>query len=157
MLNDSQYKRTWDHMLGAEVRAFYFAEMTDRCATLKRAFTFLTFLLSSGAAATITAKLPALVPIILSLVTAAITAYSVAVDLDGRVKAASKLHETWSNIAFGFDDLRGSPDASDADEKYQELMRRDLEASVAGTTSVPYEKRRVEKWAAHVYASHGVS
>jgi len=71
------------------VRALYFADLTSLLTVQKQWITGLSFFFSSGAVATLVAKGPAWIPIVLSSLVAMITPWAIAVNLD-----ASELAET---------------------------------------------------------------
>jgi len=59
MLTEAQANRVWQRMVEAEVRSFYFADLASSYNRLKQILNGATFFLSSGAAATVIAKMPA--------------------------------------------------------------------------------------------------
>jgi hypothetical protein len=154
MLTDQQETDVWERQIQAEVRSLYFAELTHDYARRKQYITFLTFFLSSGAAATIIGKAPAWVAITLSVVAAALAAYSVAIGLDTRIATLSKLHGDWALLAIEYERLRFDPDAENATNLLESLLLRDLEASKLATTDAPYDSKRMDRWTDQVFETH---
>jgi hypothetical protein len=105
MLNEYQIECVWESMLAAEARALYFADLASQYTRRKQIITGLTFFLSSGAAATVVGKSPLWVPAVLALLSAAASAYSMAVGLDRKIGTMTKLHSAWSQIATAYDRL----------------------------------------------------
>jgi hypothetical protein len=156
MLTDSQYKSVWERQIEAEVRSLYFADLTHRFAQQRQAITFLTFFLSSGAAAILVAKLPSWVAILLSILVALLTAYSVALRLDVKISTMSKLHGEWATLAIGYEQLRENADGEDTDAVLSDLLRRDLEASKLAAIEAPNDQERMARWTDQVFLQHGL-
>jgi len=98
MLSEIQITSVWERQISAEVRSLYFGELASKYARKKQIITFLVFFLSSGAAATLIAKLPSSVPATLSILVSLITAYSIAVNLDVTIRTMAKFHSSWSEL-----------------------------------------------------------
>lgn len=77
MVTEVQRKQVWEGMLGAEIRANYFADLSSRYARKQRMATWATLAFSSGAVTALIATWPVYVPITLAAITAGISAYSV--------------------------------------------------------------------------------
>ena len=90
MLTEFQINLVWENMLAAEARSLYFGDLACRYTRWKQIITGGSFFLSSGAAAAVIGKLPLWVPVILTLGVAAATAYSMAVNLDGKIWTMGK-------------------------------------------------------------------
>lgn len=157
MLTETQLTTVWERQIDAEVRSFYFADLTHRYSLQKQVITFTTFFLASGAAATLVGKCPSWVAIVLSLVAALLIAYSVAFNIDGKVMTMSKLHGEWATLAVEYESLRDGPDGENAGSILRELLRRDLEASRIATTDAPHDEKRMDRWADHVFQAHGLA
>ena len=91
--------------MGAEVRSLYFGDFANRYSRRKQVITFVTFFLSSGAAATLVGKSPSWVPLVLSILGALLTAYSLAFGLERLVRTMARLHYSWNQIATDYDRL----------------------------------------------------
>jgi len=150
-LTENETKRVWENMLEAEVRSFYFGELASRYTTYKQVITGISFFLSSGAAAAIIAKAPAWVPVLSASIVAILTAYSMAVGLDRRASAMSKLHYEWNHLTADYERLWNHWHEDNASEVFEDLLRRGREASEAGT-EMPYDEKLIAKWEKHVYS-----
>jgi hypothetical protein len=154
MLNEHQINNVWVHMLSAETRALYFGDLTSRYTTQKQWITGISFFLSSGAAAAIIAKAPPSIPAILALAVAAATAYSMAVNLDGRIRTMSKLQSSWSQIAARYDTLWSHLYDEDAEEELLDIIDREREPSEIAAMSAPNDETLLLKWQDRVFAMH---
>jgi len=151
MLTRNEADRVWERMVEAEVRSFYFADLASRYTTRKQIITGVTFFLASGAAATLVGKLPAWLPLVLSIIVAMVTAYSIAIGLDSRIKALTALHYQWNQLSADYERLWNHWQEDDAATVLEELLRRAREASETGT-EMPYDSKLVEKWQKMVYS-----
>jgi hypothetical protein len=153
-LTQLQADRAWERMAEAEVRSLYFADLAARFAWRKRAIMGFSFLLSSGAAATLAAKMPDVIPLIMAGVTALLTAYSIASGIDKAALTMSKLHSQWNHLAADYERLWSHWYEDDAEQVYESLVKRAREASELGSTEAPYNEKLLEKWRAHVYQQY---
>src|SRR5439155_2539412 len=144
-LSEQQINKVWQLMFEAEVRSFYFGDLASRYTKRKQLISGIAFFLSSGAAAALIGRAPAWVPIVLSLVTASLTAYSIAVGLDKKSAAMTKLHSSWNRLNADFERLWEHWYEDNADEILHELMDRSIDLSEAGTEA-PYEPALLDKW-----------
>jgi hypothetical protein len=145
MLTDAQIEDVWSRKLDAETRALYFGDLANRYSQRKQAITFLTFFLSSGAAATLVGKAPAWIPLVLSVIVALLTAYSVAVGLERLVRTVAKLHYSWNRIATEYDRLWNHTYETDAESVYDDLLR-ESDLSELATTDAPNDQQLLGKW-----------
>jgi len=150
MLTLPQANRVWEKMYGAEVRSLYFADLAARYTREKQIITGLSFFLSSGAAASVVAKLPALVPVISATISAALTAYSIAVGLDRKAATMGKLQYQWSQISSDLERLWNHWSDDDAEDELERILKLSREASQMGSSDAPYEEALMDKWQAHV-------
>jgi hypothetical protein len=156
MLTSSQQKRVWEGLLGAEIRANYFADLSGRYAFRQRAATWCTLVASSGAAVSILANLseqwswlrPAL-----ALSTAAISLYSVVMQNQKFAVDSSDLHARWNRLANDYQRLWDDMYADDALSLLNALSGREEELSKAGT-AFPNRRRLMEKWETYVISDH---
>jgi len=153
-LTKDQTYRVWENMLAAETRALYFGDLTTQYTRQKQWITGSSFFLSSGAAATLISKAPGWVPLVLAIATALITAYSMAVNLDGRIATMAKLHSLWSQLATDYDRLWNHTYDDDAEDTLDEVIGRERDASELAATDAPNKKELLEKWQQHVFDSH---
>src|SRR5439155_4193515 len=138
-------------MVEAEVRSLYFADLASRYTKRKQIITGISFFLSSGAAATLAAKLPTWIPLVLAVVVAFTTAYSIAVNLDKCITIMVKLHHQWNHLSADYERLWNHWRDDEAEEVLADLVRRAREASEAGT-EMPYDKDAINKWQEMVYS-----
>jgi hypothetical protein len=151
MLTEGQANRIWQKMVEAEVRSLYFADLASRYTKRKQIITGISFFLSSGAAATVVAKLPWWVPVTLSLIVAVASAYSIAVGLDRCIKTLSKLHSEWNRLSADYERLWEHWFDDDAEQVLTELQKRARDASEMGT-EMPYNEDSRDKWENLVYS-----
>jgi hypothetical protein len=154
VLNEFQTKLVWENMLAAETRSFYFGDLAARYNRQKQWITGLSFFFSSGAAASIIGKSPQWLPTILALAVAAATAYSIALNLDGKVRTMSKLHSSWSAIGTDYNRLWNHTYADEAEEDLYDLIEKAKESSELATTSAPNDQKLLEKWQEHVFSMY---
>jgi hypothetical protein len=154
MLNERQVMNVWQGLLAAETRTFYFADLTSRYTRRKQVLTGLSFFLSSGAAASILAKGPAWIPLVQALFIAAATAYSMVMNLDGRIATMAKLHATWSEIATLYDRLWNHAADADAEQHLDAIIEREKAPSELAATSAPNNQALLRKWQDHVFAMY---
>jgi uncharacterized membrane protein len=152
VLNEFQTTRVWENMLAAETRSLYFGDLAFRYTRVKQWITGLSFFLSSGAAATLIGKAPGWVPIVLSLVVAVITAYSMAVGLDRKVSTMAKLHSSWNRIAQEYSRLWNHTSDDDAEEQMEKIVRLAVEPSELATTDAPNDQKLLGQWQDRVFS-----
>ncbi len=145
MLTENEAGRVWQRMFEAEVRSLYFADLAARHSRRKRIMTGVIFFLSSGAAATILAALPKQIPIVLSLIVAILTAYSIAVNLDTRIKTFLKLHYEWNRLESEYERLWNHWRDADAEGILADLVKRGRDASEIAA-EFTFDEERIGKW-----------
>ena len=151
MLTENQANRVWQKMVEAEVRSLYFGDLASRYTRRKQIITGLAFFLSSGAAATLAGKLPTWIPLVLAIIVAVTTAYSIAVNLDRYLRTLVRLHCEWNSISADYERLWNHWRDDDAERVMAELTKRARDASEAGT-EMPYDEDSIEKWEEMVYS-----
>lgn len=156
MISEAELEHIWEDLLAAEVRSLYFADLAAWYTTRKQFVTGASFFLSSGAAATLAAQVPTFVPLVMSTIAAILTAYSMAVSLDGKATAMAKLHSTWHSIAEDYNRLWNHWYDDDAELTFKEILIRKREASELASTNAPYEEGRMEKWRGFVHQQYGI-
>lgn len=157
MLNDFQIKQVWENMLAAEAISLYFGDLASRYTKRKQWVTGASFFLSSGAAATVIAKAPEWVPVLLALIVAIVTAYSMAVNLDGKILTMAKLHTTWSGIANEYTRLWNHTFDVDAEERLNKIIESEKEPSELATTDAPNDQNLLGKWQDRVFLRYGLT
>jgi hypothetical protein len=158
MLSDVQIKRVWEGMLAAEIRSDYFAELSGSYQRNQKIATWSTLFLSSGAAVSALASLPAHVSwvrIALPGLAAAVSLYSVVMQNQKFSVDASDLHARWNRLAMEYTRLWEDVYATDALEKLNSLDDRAADLSKAGT-SFPNRKGSMLRWQDYVERQHGV-
>jgi hypothetical protein len=151
MLTDSQITDVWEGQVSAEVRSLYFGDLASVYSVRKQWITGLSFFLSSGAAATVVAKLPAAIPVALSLIVAVITAYSIAVNLDSKIRTMAKLHFAWTQIGNDYKRLWNHTYSDDAESELEDVQRRESEFSELAATDAPNDRKRMLRWTNEVF------
>jgi hypothetical protein len=150
-LTENEAGRVWTRMAEAEARALYFANLASKYNRYKQIITGVSFFLSSGAAATLIAQLPSWVPILLSLIVAVVTAYSMAIGLDHRIATLTKLHYEWNQLSAEYEHLWNHWRNDDAGEVLDELLRKARDASEIAI-EMPYDEGLVKKWSDIAYS-----
>ena len=154
MLSEAQQKRVWEGMLGAEIRANYFADLSARLQGRQRAAIWIALVLSSGAVVSVVASLPSeygWIRIALTVAAAGVNAYSVVKQNQKFAVDASDLHARWNRLAKDYESVWENVYASDAPVRLSTLEERNIELSKAGS-GFKYDKRRMLKWETHVVA-----
>jgi len=154
-LTENQTNRVWQLMIEAEVRSYYFGDLASSFTKRKQLVTGLSFFLSSGAAATLAAKL-FWAPLAMAIAAAVLSAWSIAVELDKRAAAMAQLHYQWNVLSADYERLWHRWFEEDAEEKLNEFLRREQELSKAGTEA-PYKEALIEKWQHRVNGLRGLS
>jgi hypothetical protein len=157
MLNDTQKRKVWDNMLAAETRSYYFGDLASRYAKKKQWITGATLFFSSGAAATIVAKMPAVVPVILSVAVAVGSAYAIAVNLDGKMATMAQLHTEWSRIEKEYERLWNHTFAADAEDEFDRILQLEEKPSELATTDAPNDPKLLDFWQQRVFAIRGLA
>jgi len=156
MLTPHQQRLVWEGWLGAEIRAYYFA---DLCGTYQRQQTIVTWLLltcASGAAATLTAQLPTWLRSVLTLATAGLSLWLVVAQNQKHAADCADLHYRWYVLATRYEDLWDRMDDPDAASTLGRLKEIAAEISKA-STAFPNDAARMGKWQDLVEAHHHVA
>ena len=161
MLSELEQKAVWEHWLGAEIRANYFADLSYRYQRHQRALTWFTLATSSGAFVTlVTDVLPPSVAAwlrpVLTLVPAALSLWMLVAQNYQQATACSDLHFRWHTLADDFERLWGHMHDDAADRTLQRLTRRVAEASRSGVP-LPNNPKLMEKWQDHVERHHAAA
>ncbi|MEI9969833.1 MAG: hypothetical protein WDM87_14860 [Terracidiphilus sp.] len=153
-LTQEQIDDVWEGQISAEVRSLYFADLANTFTRQKQWITGTSFFFSSGAAATLIAKLPATIPVILSLLVAIVTAYSIAINLDSKIRTMAKLQSAWAQIANDYKRVWNHTYEDDAEAELEDLQRREAEFSELAATDSPNDSKRMLRWTDHVFRLH---
>ena len=154
MLTDDQITSVWERQLAAEVRSLYFGELASRYTRQKQIISGLSFLLASGAAATLIAHAPTWLPVLLSCITAVISAYTVAIGVDAAATSMSRFQFSWGEIATGYEDLWNTTYRKDAQQRFALLTARENDLSSQASTSAPNNQQRLAYWQEQVFRQH---
>jgi hypothetical protein len=150
-LSEAQVNRVWERMWEAEVRSLYFGDLAATYTKRKQVITGLSFLLSSGAAATAAAHASWLFPLTTSGIAAILNGYSIAVGIDRKAAVMAKLHTSWNQLRDDYERLWNHWFEDDAEAQFEALQKRERDASETGSTEAPYDVPRIEKWTHLVY------
>jgi hypothetical protein len=156
MLNQDQIDEVWKSQIAAETRSLYFADLTNLYTREKQWITGSSFFLSSGAAATLIGKAPVCVPIFLSVAVAIATAYSIAINLDSKLRTMAKLQTAWTQIADGYKRLWSHYYDDGAEAELEDLRHREVEFSELASINAPYDEKRLTRWEDHVFKLNGL-
>ena len=156
MLSEAQITGVWENQIAAEVRALYFAELAGNYTLQKQWITGMSFFLSSGAAVRLFTSSPTWIPISCALLTALLTAYAMARNLDGAIRTMAKLHYSWSQIASEYESLWNATYAEGAEQIYTRLVARERDLSELASTDAPNNQKRLGYWMDQVLKQHHV-
>jgi hypothetical protein len=157
MLSDAQSTRVWQGMLGAEIRAKYFAELSGRYLERQKWGTWFTLLFASSNAIALLTAMPQTITWIRLLLAVCATGTSIYLALAGNAKKAfdcSTLHERWSRLHQGYRSIWEDTESPDAPALLKELDSREIEVSNSAT-SLPYDKKSMGKWQTHTEREYG--
>ena len=154
MLSEAQIERVWQGMLGAEIRANYFAELTERYNRRQRWATWGTLFMSSGALATILIQLPAQwawVRAVFAAVATALSLYSVVRQNSKLSVDAADLYARWNKLSSQYEKLWEDVTVDGAIDILEALTEHGRELSKSAT-AFPNDERAMLKWENHVIA-----
>jgi hypothetical protein len=154
MLSEAQIERVWQGMLGAEIRANYFADLTERYNRRQRWATWGTLFMSSGALATILIQLPpqwAWVRAVFAAIATALSLYSVVRQNNKLAVDAADLYARWNKLSCEYENLWEDVTVDGAASILDALTDHGRELSKSAT-AFPNDKRAMLKWEEHVLA-----
>src|SRR6267154_1225565 len=128
-LSPSEQKRVWEGLYVSEVRNHYYARLSGRYQQHQVVLSWLTLVLSGGAAAsfvTTIAKTHPLIPPLLSIATAGISAYSLLGKKERKGIDSSRLSQKYAQVAQAFDVMFSRMNLSSSEE-LQKLEEKKLE------------------------------
>jgi hypothetical protein len=162
MLSEAQQKRVWEGMLGAEIRANYFADLSSRLTLRQKRVAMWTLILSSSAVGTyvvgskvIPTDIIVWLQPALALFTAALSAYSYTAQNQKSAIEAADLHARWHKLARDFTALWDDMYDPDALDTLQKLEERAAEASKSAN-SFSNDAKAMLRWEEHVLAHRGL-
>ena len=142
-------------MAEAEVRSLYFGDLAARYTKRKQTIVAASFFLSSGAAASLWATMPAWVPLTMAIIVALLTGYSIAVNLDKAALTMANLHGEWNRLSNDYEHLWNRWYADDAEDTLKALLERASQVSVKGrSTEAPFDQNLIDKWETYVYSQY---
>src|SRR5258708_36120287 len=156
-LSPAEQKRVWDGRYISEVRNDYYARLSGRYQQHQVVLSWLTLVLSGGAAYTFVTTIGKnypLIPPLLSIATAAISAYSLLAKKERKGIDASRLSQKYAQVAQGFDVMFGRMDLASSDE-LQKLEEKKLELGEDGH-SLSFSKRLMQRSATDVKKERGL-
>ena len=157
MLTTNQQRTVWEGWLGAEIRAYYFADLSYRYQQQQTIVTWLLLACSSGAAATLLADwLPSSLAWIrpaLALATAGLSLWSVVAQNQTRVTDCADLHFRWNTLATRYADLWDHMYDPEAPTTLRQLTSIAAEISKSDV-ALPNDPVRLGKWQTLVEAQH---
>ena len=140
-------------MLGGEIRACYFGDLSGRLNARQRWATWAVLILTSSATAVVLASLPPnwlWLRFVLPLLAAAVSLYSVVMQNQKFAVDASDLHARWNRLSKDYEAIWENIYADEAIDRLKELEERATELSKIGAASFRYNKRAMLKWEKHV-------
>ena len=114
----------------------------------------MSFFLAPGAAAALISNAPSWLPLLATTITALLSAYPFATNLDQRIRIMSKLQYEWNHVYQDYERLWHHWQEDDAEKVMEELLKRSREASELGALEAPYDKKLSDKWSALVYGRY---
>ncbi len=150
MLSEAQQKRVWDGMLGAGIRADYFAELAGSYLWRQRAATWTTLFLASGSVASLLAnQIPPEWRLGFAIATTAVSLYSVVMQNQKLAVDASDLHARWNRLSKEYERVWENVYAEDAISTLNALTDLSIELSKSGTM-FPNHPKKMLKWQKYV-------
>lgn len=159
MLTPAQQRAVWEGWLGAEIRAYYFADLGYRYQHQQTIVTWVLLVCATGAfGALVTDWLPvqlAWVRAVLACATAALSVWSAIARNWPKVSACADLHFRWNTLATKYEALWDHWYEADADTTLQQIKQVEAEISKA-STAFPNDAARMGKWQDLVEAHHQI-
>jgi hypothetical protein len=130
-------------MLGAEIRAKYFAEMSGRYVRYQKWGTWFTLLFASSNAVALLATIPQQLTWVRLTLAVCVTGTSIYLAIAGNIQKAfdcSNLHEAWSKLYQGYRTIWEDTDSVNALALLSDLDARAIGIS-RSSTSLPYDQK----------------
>ncbi len=157
VLSQTQQRAVWEGWLGAEIRAYYFADLGYRDQRRQQLVTWLTLASSSGAAVTLIADwLPpdlGWIRPVLALATAGLSLWTLVAHYQKNATDSADLHFRWNTLAARYQALWDHMYDPDAPVTLQQLKQIAAEISKS-SMALPYDADRMGKWQDLVEAHH---
>jgi len=145
-LSPAEQQRLREGLYVSEVRNHYYAYLSAHYQHAQVFLTWVTLVLSGGAAATFVAKFSTNLPWIpptLAILTAAVSAYSLLAKNERKGIDSSRLSQKYAQVAHPFDVLFGRMQSATSAE-LQDLEQKKIELGEAGQ-SLAYIKRLMKR------------
>lgn len=139
------YRRVWDEMLFAGMRANYFGELVSRYQHLEKAIRVFVLVASSGAAATVLTSAPDWVKFGLPLLAAVGSFWLLFSQYSILARDAADLHAGWSSLEAEYERLWNHLDEPASETVFDQIYERGNGLSKAGT-KFPNNKKRLGYW-----------
>ncbi len=156
-MTDPQIKRVWEGMLSAEVRANYFADLSQRYYRNQRYATWASLVFSSGAAVSVLATVPnnyTWVRAALALCAAVLSGYSVVMQNQKYAVDSADLHARWSRLAMEYEKIWENVYSDDALDRLDRSDDKAVDLSKSAT-GLKYDEKTLLKWEKHVVTERG--
>lgn len=153
MLSPGQQKTIWEGWLGAEIRSYYFADLSGRYRRRQTGVTWVLLACSSGAFAALIAGLPSGAGRALTFLTAILSLWSVVAQNQKHVTDCADLHFRWLTLASRYEALWNDMYDPGAAATLRQLTQIAAEISTT-STAFPNDAKRMGKWQDLVEAHH---
>jgi hypothetical protein len=148
MTYEDLYRRVWEEMLYAEMRANYFGDLVSHYQKWEKAIRVCVLAASSGAAATVLSSAPAGVKLGLPLIAAGGSFWLLFSQYSMLSRDAADLHSQWNSIETRYEKLWNNFNANDAEAVFRKIYEDADGLSKAGT-KFPIDKKRLDRWLDH--------
>ena len=146
LLRHEQLREVWDRLIAAETRTYYFGDLAGFYSHQRQIVTFLSFFVSSSAVASVLAKRPSWIPVVLSLIVALANAYSLVFNLDLKMRIMAELNQSWSEVAFGYERIWQNPYTEESESLYRQLDDTERDLSMIAAAAAPNNQKKMAKW-----------
>jgi hypothetical protein len=160
MLTAIQQRVAWEGWFGAEVRAYYFADLSQHYRRYQQVTTWVSLFFSSSALAAVVGVLVAQkllwLPPVIALIPTGLSLYSLCADNQRRAADSRVLHSKWSALASERRRLWDDMYSDDAPLRLEKLEAVGRELSdLALSSGIPYVESRMLRWEQQVAREHG--
>ncbi len=150
-LSGAQEKRVWDGMLGSEIRAKYFAELSGKYQRKQQLATWGTLSFATADAASFLAHLPEdflWIRAALAVCAAAVSIYLALAQNERKALDCSDLYARWGRLHKAYEAIWEDIQADDAMSRLRELDEQAIEASKLAN-SLKYNRKAMRRWQDH--------
>lgn len=157
MLSEDEQKIVWKGLLGARIRAAYFAELSVRYRVVQRRFVLGSLFLSSGAFITlVTTVVPARLAWVkptLTLLAAILSAWSLLAKNEHNSMDSADLHFRWNMLSVDYQSLWADVYSERARPRLSEVQKQDALLS-RSSTAFPFDEALMVKCQAEIVMHH---